>query len=157
MNKKIILILLALLSTVGICSTVKISSANRVNYDIVGVTLVSQQGSFAIEAEVADSPIKISRGLMRRRRLPKNAGMLFIFEDEVVRSFWMKNTLIPLDIIFVSKNLKIVHIAQYATPCKRSPCEKYDSIYPAKYVVEINGGLSEEMGLVPGDYIEMDL
>ncbi len=157
MNKKNTLILLMLLIVAGVCSTAKITSARRLRYDIVPITLVSQQERFIIEAEVAGSPLERDRGLMRRRQLPRYAGMLFVFEDEGMRSFWMKNTLIPLDIIFVSQDLKIVHIAQYATPCEQSPCEKYDSIYPAKYVLEINGGLSKQIGLVPGDYIELDL
>jgi hypothetical protein len=130
---------------------------NGSKYDIIEVVFVSSRGQFKIKAEVADTREKKLLGLMHRSYLAPEAGMLFVFQTEALRSFWMKNTLIPLDMIFVSKDLRIVHIVENAVPCKESPCDNYSSLYPAKYVVEINAGLSRKMGLEPGNHIELNL
>jgi hypothetical protein len=135
---------------------VGIASAARLKYDTVEVTLISRQRRFKIRAEVADTRAKASLGLMHRSQLAPDAGMLFVFPDEAVRSFWMKNTLIPLDIIFVSEDFEIRRIVRNALPCEHSPCPRYSSVYPVKYVVEINSGLSEEIGLEHGDRIEVN-
>ena len=92
-----------------------------------------------IDAEIADDKEEMMKGLMFREKLEKNAGMLFIFEDEAYQSFWMKNTLIPLDIIFIDNDLKIADV-KYADPCKKEPCAVYTSSKPAKYVLEVNAG-----------------
>ncbi len=156
MNRRIRLILITILIISGISLAAE-TWAHKFKYDIIELTLISRQGRFKIKAEIADSWTKRILGLMHRKHLASDAGMLFIFEDEAPRSFWMKNTLIPLDMIFVADDLKIVHIAKMATPCKIDPCPRYNSGYPAKYVVEINGGLSGKMGLAAGDLIEFEL
>ncbi len=156
MKTRIHIILITLLIVLGIAPTAE-TWAYQFRYDTIDVVLISKPGRFKIKAEVADSGTKRSLGLMHRDRLATDAGMLFIFDTEKPRSFWMKNTLIPLDIIFVSHDFKIMHIAKNATPCKADPCPTYNSGYPVKYVVEINAGLSEKMGLRVGDLIEFDL
>lgn len=91
-----------------------------------------------INVQIADTPLKISRGLMFQENLKENDGMLFVFDKESFQSFWMKNTLIPLDIIFIDKDYKIVDIKNNFEPCKQSVCSSYISKKPAMYVVEVN-------------------
>ena len=105
--------------------------------------------------EVVDTSEERRIGLMNRESLPQQAGMLFIFEEERVLSFWMKNTLIPLDMIFISKDLEIVSIQKNAQPCESDPCKLYGSVFPAKYVVEVNAGFSDRNGIKEGNKIEI--
>ncbi len=100
-----------------------------------------------IFVEIADTPYKQSIGLMNRKKLEDNSGMFFIFNNEQIREFWMKNTLIPLDMIFLDKNFKIVNIVKNATPCKILNCEVYSSLFPSKYVIEVNSGFVEKYNL----------
>ncbi|PIU15236.1 hypothetical protein COT20_01965 [bacterium (Candidatus Gribaldobacteria) CG08_land_8_20_14_0_20_39_15] len=112
-------------------------------------TKVCFQG-FCFQAEVAKNRFTIAKGLMFRKNLAQNQAMLFVFTQEGIRSFWMKNTLIPLDIIFLDKNKKVVDIIKQAQPCPSQKCESYRDQQPAQYVLEINGGLSEKIGLIIG-------
>ena len=91
-----------------------------------------------IYIEIANDPYEIQRGLMFRKNLEWNNGMLFVFDDEQYRSFWMKNTHIALDIIFIDKNFQIVDIKENAKPCLSYKCPSYHSKLPAKYVLEVN-------------------
>lgn len=95
---------------------------------------------------------------MHRDSLAEDAGMLFIFDDEGVVGFWMKDTLIPLDIIFISKDWRIVNIRHSAQPCTENPdttvpCESYFSDEPVRYVLEVNGGFTEQHAIGPGTSI----
>ena len=92
--------------------------------------------------EVAKTQIEHKRGLMFRESLDKNRGMLFVFEIEGNYPFWMKNTLIPLDIIWINKNIEVVFIKKNAEPCKITECHLIDSNQNAKYALEINGGIA---------------
>ncbi|MBF0524298.1 MAG: DUF192 domain-containing protein [Deltaproteobacteria bacterium] len=98
-------------------------------------------------AETADTPEKKVRGLMFRKELAKDAGMLFIYPEDEELAFWMKNTLIPLDIIFFSQDMRVVGILHNLPPCKSDPCPTYPSLAPAKYALEINAGLADALGL----------
>ncbi len=104
-----------------------------------------------VSVELATTQKEHAKGLMFRKELAKDHGMLFIFKVEQQRSFWMKNTFIPLDIIFLSKDLRIISIALNAQPCKQDPCPLYFSKKPAQYVVEVNAGFVAENGLAQGD------
>ena len=97
--------------------------------------------------EIADSPYERQTGMMYRDSLDEQHGMLFIFENSELRGFYMKNTLIPLDLIFIDENYEIVHIYSKATPYETA---SISSQLPAKYVFEINGGLSEQIGIQKG-------
>lgn len=105
---------------------------------------VSLNNLVRINVEIADTPAEWERGLMFRESLPKNLGMLFIFPDSAVRTFWMKNVLIPLDIYFIDAEGIIVKIEKRLPPCQADPCLTYSSESPVKYVLEVNGGFSEE-------------
>lgn len=101
--------------------------------------------------ELALTPAEQSKGLMYRTVLPENAGMLFYFGANQPRSFWMRNTLIPLDIIFIKLDGTIHHIHENAIPKDETPISSLGSVGA---VLEINGGLSRKLGIQPGDKIK---
>lgn len=86
-------------------------------------------------------------GLMFRESLVSDRGMLFIFPEEGEYPFWMKDTLIPLDIIWLDKDGKVVSIAKNVEPCQTDLCLPIDPNKKAKYVLEINGGMADKIGL----------
>jgi hypothetical protein len=100
--------------------------------------------------EIADSFSEKSRGLMFRDSLDKNKGMLFVYETPGIYSFWMQNTQIPLDIIWISQEKEVIHIET------AYPCEICTGISPEKqalYVLELNAGTAEKIGLKTGHKI----
>lgn len=90
--------------------------------------------------EVMSTPAQREQGLMHREFMPANAGMLFVFKDVAPRNFWMKNTLIPLDMIWLNEAKEVVDI-QAAQPCRMAQCPIYSGKVPAKYVLELNQGV----------------
>ena len=119
------------------------------------LTVITQNGDVRVYVEVADTVEERQEGLMYREKLAKNSGMLFIFENERILSFWMKNTQIPLDMIFISANGTITEIKHYVQPCLTDPCPTYPSEYPNKYVLEVNAGFSEENDIQVGDRLDL--
>ena len=115
------------------------SSVPRITFD----------NTVSFNLELAKTDEEKAKGLMFREYLPKRSGMLFIFEDTAPRSFWMKNTLIPLDMIFLDESMTVVEIKQKVPPCKADPCPSYPS-KPAKYVLEINAGIVEKNNINVG-------
>jgi uncharacterized membrane protein (UPF0127 family) len=110
----------------------------------------SSGASVFVDAELANNAAKQARGLMFRNSLGGNEGMLFMFNNEDYRSFWMMNTTIPLDAIFFSANGSVVDIIQME-PCKSLvSCKTYRSSGKAKYVLEANLGFAQKNGIVPG-------
>lgn len=101
--------------------------------------------------EVAVSLREQSRGLMYRAALGARSGMLFVFPGEGQHLFWMKNTLIALDIIWIGGDNRVIYIKKNAPPCRTDACPEYGPSGKAAYVLEINGGLSEKLGLAAGD------
>jgi uncharacterized membrane protein (UPF0127 family) len=101
--------------------------------------------------EIARTPDEMERGLMFRDRLPPDHGMLFLYEDDRRVSFWMKNTLIPLDIIFIRPDGTIARIAANTTPMSLEPIP---SLEPVSAVLEIAGGRAAELGISEGDRVE---
>jgi uncharacterized membrane protein (UPF0127 family) len=106
-----------------------------------------------IRVEIAETPEQHARGLMFRRCLPPDRGMLFVFADEDLRSFWMKNTLIPLDMIFINGDRQVVALHESVPPCRRDPCPGYESGAPARFVLELAGGTAQKLRLRLGDKI----
>ena len=100
--------------------------------------------------ELAEDEYKTQTGLMHRGSMQNNQAMLFIFPNEQMRSFYMKNTLIPLDIIYLNESQKVVSIQKNAKPMDE---RSLPSNFPAKYVLEVNGGLSDELNIIEGDSI----
>ena len=109
----------------------------------------------ALKVEVAETPKSHMKGLMFRKSLPQDQGMLFIFEDSRKHSFWMKNTKIPLDMLWINSDSKIVHIQHSAPPCQENPCVLYSSTEPANYVLELNGGWAIEHSVTVGDSVDL--
>jgi uncharacterized membrane protein (UPF0127 family) len=132
--------------------------ATLVSFAVIGVTacqaqpqvsITTQEGREVVfQVEVADTPAKREMGLQYRRDLPEGRGMIFIFPKEEQLSFWMKNTPLPLDMIFISAEGRIVGIVENTVPFSldsRSVTGK------SRYVLEINGGLARRYGLKAGD------
>lgn len=105
---------------------------------------------FYFNVEMALTRGEHARGLMNRTMLDDSAGMLFVFDGEAQRAFWMKDTLIPLDMLFISKDGTIHHIHPMAKPQDEA---NISSKGVSKAVLEINGGLSDKLGIKEGDKI----
>ncbi len=103
-----------------------------------------------LDIEIAEGDSAITRGLMQRTSMPDKSGMLFLMPEERVQSFWMSNTSISLDIIFINSEMEIVHMAKYTTPL--SP-ESVPSVYPAAYVLEMIAGFTDTHGILEGDKV----
>jgi len=103
-----------------------------------------------IDIEIADDDAQREMGLMYRKQMEMSTGMLFIFEEEDLRSFWMKNTFIPLDILYLDANKKIVRIHENVATLNE---QSIPSDYPAKYVVEVIAGFTALYSISPGDVI----
>ena len=112
--------------------------------------------NYCFNIELAVTSEERSNGLMFRENLDFKKGMLFIFEREGKYSFWMKNTLIPLDIIWINKNKEVVFISENIQPCKENPCPIIEPTKNAKYVLEINGGISKKIDLAVGNKINIE-
>jgi len=103
------------------------------------------------DVEIAISHQERKQGLAGRKTLANNKGMLFIYSAPNIISFWMKDTLIPLDILFFDKNGRLLEIVHNAPPCKKNPCKKYTNKTPATFVLEITAGLAKKYSFAPGD------
>ena len=105
--------------------------------------------------EVADNDAAREHGLMDRTEMAADHGMLFVFQDDAPRAFWMKNTKIPLDMLFFDADKRLLSVQRNAQPCTADPCPLYSSGAPARYVLELNGGQTGKLDLSPGDSIEI--
>jgi len=119
---------------------------------------VTFSDNISIEAETAVTSEEKAKGLMNKETLGEDHGMLFIYHKEDDRSFWMKNTSIPLDIIFIDSNQEIINIEQ-ADPepnTSTNNLERYRSSEPAQYVLEVNQGFSEKNSIEKGDKVRLE-
>lgn len=114
------------------------------------LTVTGASGSHEFSVEVAANDAHRARGLMFRTEMAAEAGMLFVFDGEGERYFWMKNTPLPLDIIFIAADGRIVHIARSTTPYSE---KLVPSRGAAMYVLEINAGLSDSLRITEGDRV----
>jgi uncharacterized membrane protein (UPF0127 family) len=117
---------------------------SRVEVDTQG----GRHQSFAVE--VATTPDQLSQGLMFRRSLAADAGMLFDFGQEQQVAMWMKNTMIPLDMLFIAADGRIVLIAEYTVPGSLEPLGPRR---PVRAVLEVNAGTAQRLGIRPGDHV----
>ena len=111
----------------------------------------------SVTAELAVTDEERSRGLMFRDNIPPGQGMLFVFEEEDLHSFWMKNTLVPLDMLWLGRDRRIIHIAKNVPPCASEPCPTYGPGSPALYVLELRAGQTDVLGLKLQDRLEFVL
>ena len=119
--------------------------------ETVPLTISSQSGVHRFTVEVARTPEEQAQGLMHRQSLAPDRGMIFPYETPRPAAFWMKNTLIPLDMIFIGPDRQIIRIAENTVPLSLDPVP---SIEPVSAVLEIAGGRSAELGLKPGDRVD---
>ncbi|WP_300392058.1 DUF192 domain-containing protein [Henriciella sp.] len=115
------------------------------------LTIETEAGPQTFDIEIADDREEISYGLMNRESMPENAGMLFDFAQPREPAMWMKNTLIPLDMLFITSDGTIQMIARNAQP---GSLRTISPGMPVKGVLEINGGRAAELGIKPGDTVD---
>jgi uncharacterized membrane protein (UPF0127 family) len=127
--------------------TCLLAAAPAVAAESVPLTIEAGGSTYRFTVEIADDPAERSQGLMFREHLDENAGMLFLYPDERPRTFWMKNTPLPLDIIFIDRNGLVVHVAAEARPFDLTTIE---SVAPAQSALEVRGGLAAQLGIGPG-------
>jgi uncharacterized membrane protein (UPF0127 family) len=106
--------------------------------------------------EFATNDAARERGLMMRTELAADHSMLFVFPEEDKRWFWMKNTLIPLDILYFDANRRLVSVQAKVPPCKADPCPSYPSDLPARYVLELPAGTAARIGVMVGDELTIE-
>lgn len=136
-------VFLAFVLILSACSTIETNTA------------VIKLKEMTIITKIADTQEARETGLMNFNYLPENEGMLFIFQDlSQYDGFWMKDTLIPLDIIFIDDN-KVVDIIE-AEPCEKDPCQIYSPEKKTLKVLEVNKGLSRKIGLEIGDEVSLN-
>jgi uncharacterized protein len=123
-----------------------------VDSEMLQVSVLTQDGEHSFKVDVAESFTERQEGLQQIAELSDDQGMWFVFDKPQMLNFWMKDTLISLDIIFVDQDYKVVNIAHNVLPCSEE-CENYFSENLAQYVLEINGGLAEKLGILKGDTI----
>jgi uncharacterized membrane protein (UPF0127 family) len=117
------------------------------------VTLSTSQGDATVAVEVVSTSAQIERGLMYREHLPPEQGMLFLMKEERVWPFWMHNTLIPLDMIFIAKDMTVAGIVENAEP--RTDVLR-QVVAPSLYVLEVNGGYCAAHKLAAGAKVRFD-
>lgn len=110
-----------------------------------------------INVEVVQKEEELHRGLQFRKSLGPDSGMLFVFKESRPHAFWMKDTLLPLDMIWMDGARRIVHIEGNVPPCTADPCPTYSPRDEALYVLEINAGSAQQLGLQLGDTAELRL
>ena len=118
--------------------------------DFSSLSLLTANGAHPFQVEIAADEASREKGLMNRRYMPADRGMLFEFEREAPVAFWMKNTYIPLDMIFIGRNGAITHIAANAEPLSEAVIP---SGGPCVAVLEVNGGVAAKIGLRVGDKV----
>jgi uncharacterized protein len=117
------------------------------------VHLSAPQGDIAVEVEIVATSAQIERGLMFREHLPPDQGMLFLMKEERNWPFWMRNTLIPLDIIYIAHDMTIAGIVENAEPRTET---LRDVGRPSLYVLEVNGGFSAAHKLAAGTKVQFE-
>lgn len=123
---------------------------SQTRVELESLEIVTRAGRHRFKVEIADDELERNRGLMFRRSLAADRGMLFIFPSERPVAFWMRNTLIPLDMIFVRADGTIRSIAHQTTPLDETPVP---SGGPILAVLELAGGRAQSLGVQPGDRI----
>ncbi|HET9062351.1 MAG TPA: DUF192 domain-containing protein [Candidatus Binatia bacterium] len=116
------------------------------------VTAHGTRGEVPVRVEIARTREQLSRGLMWRNELDADAGMLFVFGDTAPRTFWMKNTPLPLDILFLDDRGTVLNVAASTTPYSEAPIR---SAGPARYVLEVNAGFAAKHGIASGARVEL--
>lgn len=140
-------LLLALLLAALPAATIR---AQLQHFPHASLTIVTASDRYKFAVEVATTPAQLEQGLMFRRHLAANAGMIFDFGTPQMATMWMKNTLIPLDMLFVDAKGRVVNIHQRAVPGSLEPL---GATAPVRAVIELNGGTAARLAIKPGDRV----
>lgn len=119
-----------------------------------GIAVVLHGQRFSVELATDDASRQ--HGLMMRTTLTPDHGMLFVFPYTAPQAFWMKNTLMPLDILYFDTDRRLVSMQSGLPPCKADPCATYPSDAPARYVLELSAGTAQRIGARHGDELKID-
>jgi hypothetical protein len=114
------------------------------------LTIISATGPHRFKVELAETPAQMTQGLMFRTSLAPDAGMLFDYKQPIAATMWMRNTLIPLDMLFVDAQGRIVNIHERAVP---QSLDVIAAAAPVRAVIELNGGTAARLGIAPGDQV----
>ena len=129
------------------------ASADTPTCNVTSLSIETRQGAVSVSVEVAATPETRETGLMNRTELAPDAGMLFVYPPDRAIAFWMKNTLIPLDMLFIDDAGVIQFIKREAQPHDLTPVPGPTGI-AARAALEINGGRGEELGIAVGDRVQ---
>ncbi len=121
---------------------------------VIPLTLPSGK---VLQVEVMVNDQDRAMGLMFRPNLPQDRGMLFVFETEDFHGFWMKNCKFPIDMVWLDRGKRVVHVAEAVPPCKADPCPTYSPLRRASYVVEMNAGQARREKAVVGATLSFEL
>ncbi|UYN97658.1 MAG: DUF192 domain-containing protein [Enhydrobacter sp.] len=148
--------MLALPFAVSVAGTAEPGRAQNgdIRFKRSALTIVTGGREIKFDVELALTEAERQRGLMFRKRLGPYEGMLFDFHREAPVSFWMKNTLIPLDMIFIAADGTVRHVHANATPLST---DSIPSLFPVRGVLEINGGSAKLLGIKPGDKVRHEI
>ena len=136
----------------GVLALTAVSSASTPA--VVPLTLPSGK---VLQVEVMVSDEDRAIGLMFRLSLPKDRGMLFVFETSDFHGIWMKNCKFPIDILWLDEERRVVHVAEAVPPCKAEPCPVYQPMRRSSYVVELNAGQARREKAVLGETVSFEL
>ncbi len=152
MNRRSLLFVLPLLAFAGLATTPAAAQQGALQrFDVEDLTIVSGTQRHRFRVEMAISPAQMSQGLMFRRTMDADAGMLFLHDTEREQAMWMMNTFIPLDMLFIRRDGTISHIAQRTVPQSTATIA---SNGPVLAVLELNGGTTQRLGIRVGDRVE---
>lgn len=126
------------------------------NFQAIKSGTVTLPDNHQIQVEIANTQALRERGLMHRTQLENNQGMLFMHRDQAIRRIWMKNTLIALDVLFLSSDGKIVSMLRNLQPCKQDPCQIYSSAIKAQYMLEVNAGFIDKHQIILDQKVAID-
>lgn len=125
--------------------------------DEIGITIVTFPNGARINAETMRDDIELIKGMMFRETMPANRGMLFVHPEENIFHYWMYQTKIPLDIIWMDHDRRIVEMSLDTPPCKSTAakdCTNYGGNYKSKFALEVNAGIAKKNGLKVGDTLD---
>ena len=143
--------LLLLATAIAASSFAFLTGAQLQRFATSELTIVSATGPHRFTVEVAEAPAQMEQGLMFRRALAPDAGMLFDYKTPTMATMWMRNTLIPLDMLFVDAQGRIVNIHQRAVP---QSLDVIAAAAPVRAVIELNGSTAARLGIAPGDQVQ---
>ena len=154
------LLILAALLAVSACSggdsessSATTASEDAIPFRVDGTLDVMRNDSMllTLDIEIADNDSTRERGMMQRTGFPDDSGMLFVFDNEEIQTFWMGNTPVALDLLFINSGAEVLNFSKYAVPFSN---DMLASTGPAKYVLEVPAGWVDTNGILEGDRVE---